>query len=475
MSGFFKGFLIILYVLALMLLPLTFSYGQTYTSNGNCDDWGDGACWTKVDDGSGCTNNTSLSPPSNPLTNCPINVVINHPMTYASGLTFGGSFQAITFGTSGSLSISNSITLSNNYTLNVYGDALDQEDFFKVSGLTLGAASKLVVDAHAKMLITGITQFTNQNGWIKVDGYFQTGSIATTGNSSLTLEVDQDATVIVDLDIDMNGNSKLTFVGNGSDPEYINDPDNSRSVVDIRGKVKTNGIGAELVADNITVFVCNGIDTRVSTSEPNTGKFETQCLSALPVKWAGLNLFYNKNTRSVQIDWSTFREWENSHFVVERGVGDLKKFQNIGTVEAVGWSSDITRYRFTDDNLPVNEDRIYYRICQIDFNSAFTYSEVMSISAPLLLSQEMEWLIFPNPTKGGNVYLKLLGGHDLMKDEKLILRLLSPHQTPFPPLELRPVPSKVWNINSLVQSVSEGFYLLEISYGNLKYHLKFIK
>lgn len=474
MSRFFNGLLIILFVLALMHLSLNYSFAQTYTSNGNCFDWGDGACWTKVDDGSGCSNNTSLSPPSNPGTSCPVNVVINHPMSYASSLTFGGSFQSITFGTSGSLSVSNTITLSDNYTLNVYGNALDNDDFFQVAGLTLGATSKLVVDAHARMIVTGITQFTKQDGWIKVDGYFQTNSVATTGNSSLTMEVDENATVIVDLDIDMNGNSTLTFVGNGSDPEYVNEEGNSRSVVDIRGRIKTNGTNAEIIADNATVFICDGINEDVKRTELNTGKFETQCLSALPVKWTGLNLVYDNKSQSIQIAWTTLREWENSHFVVERGVGNIENFENIGSVEGAGWSSDITHYHFSDENLPVKANRIYYRIRQMDFNGGSAYSEVLSISIPRLPSPNVEWQIFPNPGKNAKVYLKLLGGYPL-KDESVILRILSPHQNVSPPLELRPEPSRVWDITPLVQDISEGFYLLEINYGKHKYHYKFIK
>lgn len=477
MSVFYSYFYAVIFALALLLLPSGFTCAQTYTSNGNCSNWGDGNCWTRVDNGGTCINSTSLFPNSNPgigIT-CPVKVVINHAMTFASSLTFGGTFESITFGPSGKFTMTNGITISDNYTLSIYGNPSDESDFFQTTGLTLGSSSRIEVDQEARLIVTGITQFTKMDGYIKVGGYFQTGSIATTGNSSLTFEVDRDATVIVDLNIDMNGNSKLSFVGNGTDPEFVNDPGNSRSVVDVRGSVKTNGTNAELVANNITVFVCDGIDSRVSISEPNTGKFETQCLSALPVKWEGLKLFYDKETRSIQIDWATLREWENSHFVVERGVGDLKKFQNIGTVEGVGYASAITRYRFFDETLPVNVERIYYRIRQIDFNGTFAYSEVLSISVPLLPVQKLEWQIFPNPAKGGAVFLKLLIGNDLFTGEKLILRLLSPYQNPSPTLELIPEPNRVWDISPLVQDTSDGFYLLEIHYGNHKYYLKFIK
>ncbi|WP_377060351.1 hypothetical protein [Negadavirga shengliensis] len=391
------------------------------------------------------------------------------------GLTFGNNFESISFGPNGSFNMTNGITVSDNFTLNIYGDPNGTDDLFNASRLTLGTNSKLYIDQYASLEIDGVTNFTGRGAWIKVDGHYKTGSISTTGNSSMTLEVDEDATVIVEGDIDMNGNSKLTFLGNGTDPEYNLEEGNSRSIVDIRGQIKTNGNTAEIVADNITVFICNGIDPNVRTDELNDGLFETYCLSALPVQWGDITVTYRGWCHCMEVNWTTFKEWDNSHFEVERSFQGVDAFEMVGRVEGRGWASEISSYQFVEERLPIKKGRVYYRIKQVDYNGSFRYSEVVSHSLPAMDDAPTPaWYIYPNPSYGQGIRLRL-SGEGLYKNEEVFVRLLSPGHGSTLPIRLQPNEYNEWDIAALTRNLSQGFYILEIKSGTATTHLKLVR
>lgn len=113
---------------------------------------------------------------------------------------------------------------------------------------------------------------------------------------------------------------------------------------------------------------------------------------SFPVEFLGFDVALNENWEAI-CQWSTASEKNNSGFVVERSVDGLV-FQNIGQVPGVGNSSEINQYSFVDPQ-PM-DGRSYYRIKQIDFDGATSYTEIESIVLDSSRAQ-VSCKFFPNP------------------------------------------------------------------------------
>jgi len=96
--------------------------------------------------------------------------------------------------------------------------------------------------------------------------------------------------------------------------------------------------------------------------------------SVLPVKLTNFNVEETKRTNT--IEWQTASEINNEYFEIERSI-DGRNFEPIGTVEGKGTSYGLANYQFVD-RLPSTMS--YYRLRQVDFDGAFEYSDVISVS-----------------------------------------------------------------------------------------------
>ncbi len=97
----------------------------------------------------------------------------------------------------------------------------------------------------------------------------------------------------------------------------------------------------------------------------------------LPVEFGAITAVWQDE--EVKLDWLTYTETNNSHFVVERSI-NAEDFEEAGTVEGSGTRADISEYTFTDRNA-VADQNLYYRLKQVDFNGASSYSEVIDLRA----------------------------------------------------------------------------------------------
>lgn len=79
---------------------------------------------------------------------------------------------------------------------------------------------------------------------------------------------------------------------------------------------------------------------------------------------------------NVALSWSTATEIDNKHFIIEHST-DAKTFQDIGTVEGAGNSTNLNSYNFTHYN-PINGLN-YYRLRQVDFSGDFEYSALVAV------------------------------------------------------------------------------------------------
>ncbi|OON69145.1 hypothetical protein B0919_10590 [Hymenobacter sp. CRA2] len=94
------------------------------------------------------------------------------------------------------------------------------------------------------------------------------------------------------------------------------------------------------------------------------------------------------------LTWTTAQEKDNDHFDVERSL-DGRTFEKVGEVAGHGTVSNAQHYRFTDANAARLGQLVYYRLRQVDFDRADSYSAIQSVSFGQLTTVELT--LFPNP------------------------------------------------------------------------------
>lgn len=98
--------------------------------------------------------------------------------------------------------------------------------------------------------------------------------------------------------------------------------------------------------------------------------------------------------RTVALAWTTATERDNAGFEVWRMIEGEEAFTEVGWVDGVGNSQQISHYAFDDDN---GSDRTsYYRIVQVDFDGAAAASEVVPVQGVV---KQASWSMFPNPAR----------------------------------------------------------------------------
>lgn len=98
-------------------------------------------------------------------------------------------------------------------------------------------------------------------------------------------------------------------------------------------------------------------------------------LSPLPLDWLAFTA--TPFPRRVELQWVTTNQVNTSHFEIQRSDNALQ-FKSIGTLPAAGFASYPISYPFVDKN-PLNGIS-YYRIKQIDFDGAYSFSDVRAVS-----------------------------------------------------------------------------------------------
>lgn len=95
------------------------------------------------------------------------------------------------------------------------------------------------------------------------------------------------------------------------------------------------------------------------------------------------------------LTWITETEINNSHFELERSV-DGRLFEQIAAVPGAGTTSEMQIYEYRDPvaYLALEQQKLYYRLRQVDFDGRFAYSNVVEVRlSPILNSAR----VFPNP------------------------------------------------------------------------------
>jgi len=199
----------------------------------------------------------------------------------------------------------------------------------------------------------------------------------------------------------------------------------------------------------------------------------TQSFRILPVKFIHFTSLFQPDTRVSKLSWSTSKEWENSHFEIERSIDGSKTFVKIGQVSGMGWTDEITEYNFEDDRLPLTGGNIFYRLRQVDFNGRFDFSDITAVRVPNVHLTKGVWRAYPNPIEGSDFNIELV---DTSKynDEPISLRILS---TNISTDEM--VFSSLQELNrsaaSLMANAPVGLWIVELQWGNNVERIKVIK
>lgn len=124
--------------------------------------------------------------------------------------------------------------------------------------------------------------------------------------------------------------------------------------------------------------------------------------TTLPVTLVSFNA--QKVDETALLTWSTSSETNNSYFEVQRSYDNVK-FAPIAKVKGKGNTTTLSRYQFTDmlSNLDPQQELIYYRLKQVDFDGQF---EILSTRV-IKLNKNNEALaleLFPNPA---NKYINM--------------------------------------------------------------------
>jgi len=199
----------------------------------------------------------------------------------------------------------------------------------------------------------------------------------------------------------------------------------------------------------------------------------TITFSILPVEYLYFDASFTRQERLVELKWATGKEWENSHFEVERAVNDVKNWETIGRVEGQGYSDGPVDYQFKDKDVPLVGGNAFYRLRQVDFNGQYAYSEVVSARIPALEITNGVWRAFPNPTDGNHFRISLMDKSQY-HEEEIVFRLVHPMVYTAP----QQVASE-WEMNAAIQEtvrkMPKGVFVVEIQWGRKVEHIKVIK
>lgn len=180
------------------------------------------------------------------------------------------------------------------------------------------------------------------------------------------------------------------------------------------------------------------------------------------------------NRNASKINFATIKEWENSHFEIERSVDVGKNFQKIGILQGAGWKDSITEYEFMDENLPLSGGDIFYRIRQVDFSSQSFVSKVLGVQIPKTSSTTGAWIAYPNPSvMGSTITLALIEKSGIAEGKIQISisdhRGITQTYTVLKPEDVSAV------VNSHLENTRPGMYIMQIFWGSKSEQIKLIR
>ncbi|MFN3801109.1 hypothetical protein [Belliella pelovolcani] len=193
----------------------------------------------------------------------------------------------------------------------------------------------------------------------------------------------------------------------------------------------------------------------------------------LPVIWHDLSAEAGSDQTCVEIKWSTLKEWESSHFEIERSVQGIDRFEVIDKIPAATYSFEVKSYQFRDDQLPPNTTRVYYRLKQVDLDGSFEYSKVMMVNVNTNTHEAQSWRAFPNPMLDDKLSVELQNP-SAYRGEEIYLRVITSQTSYLHSIPICPGPYNI-DLSPITKNIPTGLFLVEISWGDRVETFKIIK
>jgi len=153
---------------------------------------------------------------------------------------------------------------------------------------------------------------------------------------------------------------------------YLSLDGNSKVLVQPGGKVQsTIDLLQYLILGGQTIFFAGEV---TGPRQASVGSNGFQFFDPLPVKFIGFSL--TRRDKDVLVQWSTAEEVNASMYELERSL-DGRNWDVIAYVSAIGNSSEVNNYSYTDKNM--TSSVAYYRIRQVDVDGTFTYTDIKVI------------------------------------------------------------------------------------------------
>ncbi len=143
---------------------------------------------------------------------------------------------------------------------------------------------------------------------------------------------------------------------------------------------------------NVSNNMVNGVALN-ATEFTSTSRLWTLVDATSPLPVTLTHFTGNCVGTETELTWTTASEINNDYFMLEKSV-DAISFFDVETIQGAGNSNVVTTYAYKDSEL--NNQIVYYRLKQVDFNGDFEYSTIISISP---CSDETFTTIYPNPFK----------------------------------------------------------------------------
>jgi len=195
--------------------------------------------------------------------------------------------------------------------------------------------------------------------------------------------------------------------------------------------------------------------------------------SILEVDYQYFNAIYNHQIRSGELTWATSKEWDNSHFEIERAANNVKTWTKIGVVNGQGYSDTTVDYNFTDTELPAAGGNIFYRLKQVDFDGSFSYSVTKSIQVEAL-EGTATWIAYPNPSDMGSAVAVALLDDSGYTDGTVQIRI-SDVRGIFQTYTVQNPEDVSAAVNSYLENARPGLYIVQLFWGNKSEQLKLIR
>ena len=185
--------------------------------------------------------------------------------------------------------------------------------------------------------------------------------------------------------------------------------------------------------------------SNVSSFSPFTFGTTDNTTNPLPIELLSFDLAVNNN-KTVTLNWITASETNNKGFEIERST-DAEHWDILTFIKGAENSNELRSYSFIDQQ-PNKAN--YYRLKQIDFDGAFSFSPIRFISFEENIKNIS---VFPNPTSS-TINLVGLQANQIAKIE--LYNYMGAYITDFP----------IETNHFSVDAFPKGIYIIHITFNN---------